>query len=74
MVPKTEEFMNIGIDIDGCITDLEKWFYFNEQQHLESKTCLPTNITYIIYAIFSKPRENAIDILHKLYKNIDRIS
>lgn len=61
--------MNIGIDVDGCITDLESWFYFNEQQRLKSKTLLPTNITYVIYAIFSKPRENAINVLHKLYKD-----
>lgn len=60
--------MNIAVDTDGCLTDLEKWFK-TDGNTFKSLKGYPLKFAFLLYAIFSKPREEAVKTLQELSEN-----
>lgn len=60
--------MNIAVDTDGCITDLELWFKTDGSTFQPIKG-YPLQFAFLLYAIFSKPREESVKTLQELSEN-----
>ena len=60
--------MNIAVDTDGCLTDLEKWFK-TDGNTFQSLKGYPIKLAFFLYAVFSKPRTDAVETLQSLSEN-----
>lgn len=60
--------MNIAIDTDGCITNLENYF-FTDGNTFQSIKGYSLKFAFLLYAVFSKPREETVKTLQELSEN-----
>ena len=58
--------MNIGVDTDGILTDMEKWFYTDGLNYTCKLRIIPSKIAFLFYMIFAKPRVGCVEVIKKL--------